>query len=78
MSSNRRYTTPINNLPKRANNGHKRTLRAESKPVSDEVIKNKIDSMSEKELQSLYITTSILLLGMLEDFKHEQRGKLKQ
>ncbi len=77
MSANSHYKTPINELPKRSNNGRKRSLYTKSEQISKEDIKNKIESLSDKELQSLYITTCILMCDMISEMKDQKRENFK-
>lgn len=75
MSSiNPRYKTAITDLPKRTNNNRKRTITNSetlktNKPnipiMNNDEIKLKLESLSEKELQSVYITCLILLYDTL-------------
>ena len=82
MSSiNPRYKTAIKDLPKRAINGRKRTI-TENEVVTindtkktDDDIKLKLESLSEKELQSVYITCLILLYDSLLETNRELVNK---
>lgn len=86
MSSiNHRYKTAIKDLPLRTSNGRKRgisnsSLQIQNKTYTEEKvgkttneeIRSKLNSLSDKELESVYITCLILLYDTLMETKNKK------
>lgn len=75
---NTRYKTPIENLPTKINNGRKRKLTITSTETKicqiSPKINTKMDSLSDKEIQSIYITVIIILYDMFLERKNKKNN----